>query len=186
MAHWGSLNRVAIISVAVVCTFHLRPAESAVVAVKNVTVVDVEAGAVRARQTILVDGERISRVAQADTVAVPDGAKVIDGERLFAIPGLFDSHVHYVSPETFGPLCIAHGVTFVRDLGGATEMILYTRDQLNKGELLGPEMIAAGAIIDGVPPVWPFSEPLTIPRRLGPPSASSPTAASTSSRSTAC
>jgi len=158
---WSS--RAVAISMAAVCMFGVTPVRAANVAVQNVSLVDVEAGAVRTGQTILIDEGKVQRVGPADKVQVPDGAQTIDGGKLFAIPGLFDSHVHYVSPETFGPLCIAHGVTFVRDLGGATEMILYTRDQLNKGELLGPEMIAAGAIIDGVPPIWPFSEPCDDP-----------------------
>jgi imidazolonepropionase-like amidohydrolase len=139
------------------------PVHADLAAIRNVAIVDVEAGAVRVKQTIVVNGEKIAKVAPREAITVFDGANVINGENLYALPGLFDSHVHYISPETFGPLCIAHGVTFVRDLGGATEMILHVRDQLNSGKLLGPEMIAAGAIVDGVPPIWPFSEPVDDP-----------------------
>lgn len=138
-------------------------AHAAITAIKNVNVLDVEAGVLRPGQTVVTTDDKITAVGAWESTTIPDGAKVIDGTNLVAIPGLFDAHVHYVHPESFGPLCIAHGVTFVRDMGGATQHILSIRDQLNKGAILGPEMIATGAIIDGVPPVWPFSEPCDDP-----------------------
>ncbi len=128
------------------------------IAITHVTVIDVAKGAAVADQTVLIEGQRIARVGPAAELAVPDGAARVDGEGKFLIPGLFDAHVHYIDPESYGKLLIAHGVTFVRDMAGYTEHILALRDQLNRGDVLGPEMIATGAILDGDPPVWPFSE----------------------------
>ena len=127
-------------------------------AIKNVTVVDVEAGALLRHQTVLVVGERIARVGPNKSVSVAADAEVIDGTNLFLMPGLVDAHVHYADPQAYGPLMIAHGVTLVRDTGAATEPILAMREQLRTGKMLGPEMICTGAILDGNPPVWPFSE----------------------------
>ncbi|MDA1259136.1 MAG: hypothetical protein O3A20_00790 [Planctomycetota bacterium] len=50
------------------------------------------------------------------------------------------------------------GVVFARDLGSATEAALSMREALRNGSQLGPELIEVGAIIDGDPSVWPFSE----------------------------
>jgi len=127
-------------------------------AIRNVTVIDVEAGKAIPNQTVLIANGKIARVGPDANVQSPADYRVIPGDGLFLMPGLFDAHVHYVNPETYGRLFIANGVTFVRDMAGFTAAILETRDQLNTGKLLGPEMIATGAICDGSPPVWPFSE----------------------------
>ena len=127
--------------------------------IRNVTIIDVAAGVPIPNQTVLIKGGVIDSITPAsDTAAAPAGTTVIDAAGLYLIPGLFDAHVHYISPETYGRLMLANGITFVRDLGNATETIIPLRDQLNSGEVLGPRMIATGAIIDGDPPVWPFSE----------------------------
>jgi imidazolonepropionase-like amidohydrolase len=50
---------------------------------------------------------------------------------------------------------IANGVTLVRDTGMPTDFVLEVRNRLNCGDLLGPEMVATGAILDGTPPIIP-------------------------------
>ena len=132
-------------------------------AVTNVTVIDPEKGTATAGRVVIIDGERIAAVADQATVRLDGGMKRVDGTGLFAFPGLIDSHVHFGDPATFGPLSIAHGVTAVRDMGGDTETVLALRDKLNKGEQVGPRMIATGAIVDGAQPVWPFSEACATP-----------------------
>ncbi|MCH7872990.1 MAG: amidohydrolase family protein [Planctomycetes bacterium] len=140
------------------CTAVPGFASTSVTAIKNVAVIDVDAGVLRRHQTVLVEGDRITRVGPSGSITVPHDATVVDGDGLFLVPGLIDAHVHYMNPQTFGPMMIAHGVTLVRDTGGATESVLAMREQLRTGEMLGPEMLCTGAIIDGDPPVWPFSE----------------------------
>lgn len=127
-------------------------------AVVDVTIVDVEARALRPHQTVLVDGERILSVGAQDQVKVPAGFTAIDGKGLFLLPGLFDAHAHMADPDTFAPMMVAHGVVFAREMGSDTDTGLQLRQELRDGERLGPELIVCGAIIDGRPPVWPFSE----------------------------
>lgn len=124
-------------------------------AIAGVAVVDVVDGAVRFGQTVLVADGRVSRIGPAGGVAVPDGAAVIDGRGLFLMPGLCDAHVHYFDRDTFGLLLIANGVTLVRDMGMANELVLPLRADLQSGAVLGPEVRTAGAILDGVPPIIP-------------------------------
>lgn len=136
--------------------------------IRNIRIVDVEAGRLLPARTVMIADGRIERILDGDSApreASPAGATVVDGSNLFLLPGLFDAHVHYVDPQTFGRLMVANGVTFVRDLGGTTAQVIEVRDQLARGDLLGPEMIVTGAIIDGVPPVWPFSEPCETPEQ---------------------
>ena len=58
------------------------------------------------------------------------------------MPGLVDAHVHYLDAPVFGRVMIANGILLVRDMGMPNEYILKLRDELNRGEILGPEMVA--------------------------------------------
>ncbi len=151
-------DEVARLSLLIVAVVLSAPCEADTIVIDHVSVVDVRAGRLLEDQRVVIEGERIARVEPVNE-AMPAGAvRIIDGRGKYLLPGLFDSHVHYISTETFGPMLIAHGVTFVRDLGAQTETILALRDRLNRGEVDGPEMIATGAVVDGNPPTWPFSE----------------------------
>src|SRR5262249_54825915 len=75
-----------------------EPAKPAVIAITHVTVIDVERGMPSPDRTVVITGERITAV-QDGSAPVPDGAKAIDGRGQFLIPGLIDSHVHYIEPE---------------------------------------------------------------------------------------
>ena len=67
------------------------------VALRDVTVVDVTNGSLRAEQTVLVAGNRIAAVGPAGEVRIPDDADVIDATGGYLIPGLWDMHVHSVA-----------------------------------------------------------------------------------------
>jgi imidazolonepropionase-like amidohydrolase len=93
-----------------------------------------------------------------------EGAEIIDAAGRYAMPGLIDSHIHFsASPQTYGPLMLAHGIVLARDMGADTERITTFRDQIADGLMTGPDLLVTGAIIDGNPPVWPFSEPVETP-----------------------
>ena len=124
-------------------------------AIEGVSVIDLATGAAVPDRTVVITGDKLERVGPRSAVAVPATAQLIDGSGLFLMPGLIDSHVHYLSPATFGPLLIANGVTLVRDMGMPTEMILALRGQLSRGDILGPEMLATGSILDRNPPLIP-------------------------------
>lgn len=124
-------------------------------AIKDVTLVDVEKGTATPGQTVVIAGEQIKQIGGQGKVKIPRGATIIDGQGLYLIPGLVDAHVHYYDAPIFGRVLIANGVLIVRDMGNPNEYILPLRDQLNRSETLGPEMIATGAMLDGSPAIIP-------------------------------
>jgi imidazolonepropionase-like amidohydrolase len=142
-----------------------QPAPSGAL-VRNVNVVDVAAGRVLPGQDVEISGDRIARITpHAAQMAGPlrAGTFLVDGTDLYLMPGLFDAHVHMVaSPDSFAPLLVANGVTCVRDTGAPTEAILDLRARAAAGALI-PQIVCTGAIVDGDPPVWPFSEPCDTP-----------------------
>jgi imidazolonepropionase-like amidohydrolase len=50
---------------------------------------------------------------------------------------------------------VANGVLFARDTGMPTAGILEVKDQLNRGALIGPEIVVTGTILDGEPALIP-------------------------------
>jgi imidazolonepropionase-like amidohydrolase len=121
----------------------------------DVTVIDVEKGIAVPGQTVTIVGDRIDRIGTQVEPGIPERAQIIDGHGLYLMPGLVDAHVHYFEAPIYGRLMIANGVLLVRDMGMINRYILKLRDELNRGETLGPEMIAVGAILDGSPPEIP-------------------------------
>ena len=138
------------------------PEGPASVAITGVSVVDVESGAVRAGQTVVVRGDRIVSVGPAARARVPAGAAVVDGRGKFVIPGLWDMHVHAWDRELNTALFAAFGVTGVRDMASMPPMGAW-RDSIRAGTARGPRMLAAGPILDGANPIWGAMPGFSIP-----------------------
>jgi imidazolonepropionase-like amidohydrolase len=141
--------------VATMATTPMNTISTKIYAITDVAVVDVENGITIPGQTVIVLGDQIDQVDAQGKIEIPQGAESIDGHGLYLMPGLVDAHVHYLEAPIFGRLLIANGVLLVRDMGMPNEYILKLRDELNRGETFGPEMIASGAVLDGNPPQLP-------------------------------
>lgn len=125
------------------------PAQSQLLAIRNVNVVDAGDSLPRANQTVVVRGTRIVTVAAG--APVPRGARVIDGRGKYLIPGLWDMHVHadIVHGRQLLGLYIANGVTGVRDMAGGWETLKGWRRDIAAGTLVGPRIIASGPYLEG-------------------------------------
>lgn len=99
-----------------------------------------------ADQTVVITGEHITAVGSAGKVAVPAGARRIDGRGKTLLPGLWDMHGHVA--EADGRLYLAAGVTGVRDLGNSIDRALDLRERWAKGEEPGPRLVLGG-LVDG-------------------------------------
>lgn len=135
------------------------PADGSI-AITNVTLVDAASGARQTAMTVVTKADRIADIGRG--ISVPPGAVRVDGTGKFLIPGLWDMHSHHqgTGAESLD-LFLANGVVGTRDMGADLEFILPLRDRINRGELLGPEIVAAGPILDDAPPNWPFRRRVT-------------------------
>jgi imidazolonepropionase-like amidohydrolase len=124
--------------------------------IPEITIVDVENGVTIPGQSVKIVGDRIESIGLPGGPDVPERTQTINGRGLFLMPGLVDAHVHYLDAPVFGRLMLANGVLLVRDMGMPNEFILPLRDALNRGEILGPEMVTTGLILDGNPPMIPL------------------------------
>jgi imidazolonepropionase-like amidohydrolase len=111
---------------------------------------------VLSHHTVLIRDGLIVEVAPAATVAVPPGARRIDGTGRYLVPGLTDAHVHLRDTSELLSY-LAHGVTTVVHLSGPLGNlpdVLDLRARVDRGEILGPRILASGRLIDGNPPIF--------------------------------
>lgn len=134
--------------------------------ISNVSVVDVETGAIRPAQHVLVRNERIVQIGPSRALHLPAGARVIDGSGGFLIPGLWDMHVHAWDRPLVGPALLGNGITGVREMGSGIGRAqaghrspLGWREDLRSGAAPGPRIVAAYAILDGGDSTWYANAP---------------------------
>ena len=132
-----------------------QPAADAVTAFENVTVIPMDAERSLPGHTVVVRGDRIVAVGPSASVAVPAGARRIDGRGRYLTPGLAEMHGHVPPPSAPAQftedvlfLYLASGITTVRGMLGA-EGQLELRRRTARGELLGPTLYLAGPSFNG-------------------------------------
>lgn len=152
-----SLRLIAILSCALVC-FQASPAQAQqpAVAFEHVIVIDGTGRPAIPDATVLVEGERIARVARG-AIPLPPGVRRIDGRGKHLIPGLMDVHIHLHGG--MGPLpdertgiralqsYIYCGVTTVLDVGNHPDFIFALRDKQLSRKFVSARLLAAGGIV---------------------------------------
>ena len=120
-------------------------AKNTSIAITNVTVVDVIAGVLRPKMTVVITGNQISQIGPSAAVSIPTVLETIDGRGEFLIPGLWDMHVHLGNAtEAALPLLVASGVTGVRDMGSPSfETLRRWNVEALAGLRIGPRTVAA-------------------------------------------
>jgi imidazolonepropionase-like amidohydrolase len=99
-----------------------------------------------------VNGGRITTVGRTGSINLPPNTIVVDGTGKFLIPGLWDMHVHlgsYQDGVNALPRFVANGITGVRDMASPPDDILRLRRETEASTLLGPQIVAAGPILQG-------------------------------------
>jgi len=115
--------------------------------IEGATLIDVTGGPAIPNSSILIEGNRITRIGSSDEVARPAGARVLNAQGKYIIPGLVDMHVHYGSPWIHR-LYLANGVTTVRDMGGTVERLNTLRQEIGVGNILAPRLFISGMPIN--------------------------------------
>ena len=121
---------------------------------QGVNLVTVDAEEVLSGQAVLIYDGRIAAMGPEDSVAVPNGAVVIEASGLYLMPGLTEMHGHvpsladrqYLEDVLF--LYVANGVTTVRGMQGR-EGHIELRGLIDRHEMLGPRFITSGPALSG-------------------------------------
>ena len=124
----------------------------------HATVIDMTGAEAKPDMTVIIDGNYIAAIDKTGNVPLPKNALVIDATGKYLIPGLWDMHVHLAisGNEKSFPMYIANGITGIRDMGGDLDSIKKWRQQSAAGNLLAPQIVAAGPILDGKTPGFPL------------------------------
>lgn len=132
-----------------------QTAAEQVTAFENVTVIPMDTQRTLPGHTVLVRGDRIIAVGPSASVAVPAGARRVEGRGKWLTPGLAEMHGHVPPPSAPAQttedvlfLYLANGITTVRGMLGA-EGQLELRRRTSTGELLGPTLYLAGPSLNG-------------------------------------
>jgi len=143
-----------------------EPARSPL-AFTHVTVIDATGAPEQQDYTVVVADGKIVSLGPAVSVLIPKDARVVDSRGLFMIPGLWDMHAHafaegsaHLLPLFYFQLSVANGVTGLRDMAGSADNIEADeqwRTALSTGAIIGPQLLMAGALVDGPHPTYPRS-----------------------------
>jgi len=112
-----------------------------------------DAGMLKDRD-VLVSNGRISRIAAAGSLEIPDGVTVVDAVGRVLMPGLAEMHAHVPGPTAREYaadvllLYVAHGITTIRGMLG-DPWHLELRAALARHEVLGPRLYTAGPSLNG-------------------------------------
>jgi hypothetical protein len=105
--------------------------------------------------TVLMTEDRIVEVGTTKSVKIPPGAMVVDASGKFLIPALWDMHVHTDNAKRDFPMFVANGVLGVRNMAGVAKNVFRWREETASGKIVGPQIVAAGPLIDGPEPAHP-------------------------------
>jgi imidazolonepropionase-like amidohydrolase/ketosteroid isomerase-like protein len=99
--------------------------QSETLVLTHVTVIDGKGGPARPEMTVVINGERITDVYPTAKMPLPRGATVMDLRGQYLIPGLIDSHYHFMiglrskeQEEALRRFAFIGGITAVRDMAG--------------------------------------------------------------------
>lgn len=135
------------------------------IAITDVTLIDGTGAPAKPGMTVLIDKGRIVSIGKDGTDTA--GAQRIDGRGRYLLPGFIDSNVHvsvYGQPARrdtslkyadrgeelaleFAQRALTYGVTTMRDSYGVLPPILTIRDRIDRGEVVGSRLKAAGNIL---------------------------------------
>jgi len=139
--------------------------QAAPLAIEHVTLIDGTGRTAVADATVVIDNSRIIAVGDSKT-RVPRGARRVNGEGKFLIPGMMDLHLHLIgggawkgsSAQSGKPLdfdiglqalqgYLYYGFTTIYDAGNNPDFILPLREQERSGKIIAPRIFATGQLL---------------------------------------
>jgi len=139
------------------------PVKSFSLVITNVNIVDATTGKIVPHRLLAISGNTIKAVDDSKMAAKYKADRYVDGMGKYAMPGLWDMHVHFRGGDSLIganknllPLFLANGITTVRECGGdMTPSVMAWGKQTAQGELPGPRIFTSGPKLDGGPrPAW--------------------------------
>lgn len=116
-------------------------------ALTNVTVIDGNGGRPQPNMTILISDGRIDQLFPTGSKKIPVGASVLKLDKHYVIPGLIDSHYHFMigmrskeAEESLRRFALMGGITSVRDMAGDAVALSELAKIAADGEVQSPRV----------------------------------------------
>jgi imidazolonepropionase-like amidohydrolase len=122
-----------------------KPSKQKPILISHVNIIDVANNTIIENQFVLLKQGKIDTISPTQPKIELDST-IIDGENKFLMAGLIDMHVHIFQNADLYQL-LTHGVTTARVMIGSPT-ILKQRDNINKGLLIGPQLVVSSPIIN--------------------------------------
>jgi len=110
----------------------------------NVNVIDGLNSTVKKDMMVFISNRKIESIKKIGSI--PKDYKRIDLSGMFLLPGFIDAHTHISSMEA-AERALQSGVTTVRSASTSSFQDVSLREMVKNGELIGPDMIAAGVFV---------------------------------------
>jgi imidazolonepropionase-like amidohydrolase len=168
------------LAVAGIGNAHAAAAPAGTTLMQNANIFDGTSERLVTGMSVLVEGNRITKIARS--IAVPAGATVIDAKGRTLTPGLIDAHVHlmwnlspgglfdgqpdYLAARTLAEAeaTLMRGYTSVRDISG---QVLGAKRAIDEGFFVGPRIWSSGNGISMTSGHGDLRTLNTLPRQLG-------------------
>ena len=126
--------------------------------IRRVHVINTETGAIRRDQAIAIRNDTIAAIVSDASVPAGSTARMIDGDGAYAIPGLWDAHVHLMQGGGDGSVrraaqLLSYGITHARDMGSS----LAERDEFIAR--VRADRSSAPIVLSAGPVFWAFRLP---------------------------
>lgn len=165
------LKVVLIIVIAIILSDAQAQPDSSIL-IENITVIPVNSEGFLSHQDILIENETIVEVAPHGTLKVPSSVDKIDATGRFALPGLWDSHIHlftrdfgaedtseqgvreniYRRSEVRLKQMLKQGITSVTDMGMTESLIPLAIKLRQRSDI--PDFRFSGPLINGPRSRW--------------------------------
>ncbi len=117
------------------------------VLLQGIRLLDFDSGTFGSETDLLITEGRISRIGTEAGTELPDDAVILNAAGRFAIPGLFDMHVHAGGADLVG--LMAYGVTSLRDVGGDVRFLSTLADRSESASGPLPRLFYSGDVLGG-------------------------------------
>jgi imidazolonepropionase-like amidohydrolase len=124
--------------------------QEAAIVIEGGTLIDGNGGTPLQDASVVIQGNRITRVGRRGQVQRPAGAREINAEGKYILPGLIDAKSNYAS--IYGEAYIVWGVTSGVWSGGGGDAGTAERDAINHGMFTGPRLFVSFAAVNGPGP----------------------------------
>lgn len=127
------------------------------IALKGAKIITMNGEEVIENGVIVVEGNKIKSIGNADEIAIPRTAKIMDVSGKTIMLGIIDVHAHLgafrygLSPQKHWQYFtnLAYGVTTTHDPSSNTEMTFAQSEMVKAGIMRGPRIFSTGTILYG-------------------------------------